>query len=264
MSRQIYALLVGIDQYPNPIPTLQGCVNDIEAFAEYLTGRIAVDQRDQLHLKMLKNHEATRQAIIDDFRSHLGQAQQDDVALFYYSGHGSQEQSPPEFWHVEPDRLNETLVCWDSRTEGGWDLADKELAKLIAELDAKSPHIVLILDCCHSGSGTRGESLETAVRRLQTDYRRRPLDTYLFAPEELTKLAESRAPSEPQRDWLNLPTGRHIVFSACLDSEEAKEYYGDGQHRGAFSYFLLQTLAQTNGSLTYRDLFKTRQCPGAQ
>lgn len=48
------------------------------------------------------------------------------------------------------------------------------------------------------------------------------------------------------------------MFSACRDFELAKEYKGEnGQPRGAFSYFLLQTLQRTNGSLTYRDLART-------
>ena len=256
MNRQVYALLVGIDDYPNPRHALRGCVNDVTAFADYLNGRITSESGAQLHLKMLTNQQATRQAVIDGFRAHLAQAQNGDVALFYYCGHGSQEQAPPEFWHLEPDRLNETIVCWDSRTEGNWDLADKELAKLIAEVDAKSPHIVVILDCCHSGSGTRGELLETAVRRLETDYRHRPFETYLASLEDLETFAASRSTTEANTDWLNLPTGRHIILSACLDCEEAKEYYGDGQPRGAFSYFLQQTLRQADGSLTYRDLFK--------
>ncbi len=33
------------------------------------------------------------------------------------------------------------------------------------------------------------------------------------------------------------------------------EYKGNGQHRGRFSYFLMDTLSKTNGKLTYRDLF---------
>jgi hypothetical protein len=35
MPRTIHALLVAIDDYPNPIPSLQGCVNDIDAFAAW-------------------------------------------------------------------------------------------------------------------------------------------------------------------------------------------------------------------------------------
>ena len=53
-----------------------------------------------------------------------------------------------------------------------------------------------------------------------------------------------------------MPRGKHIFLAACRDSELAKEYHGDGQSRGAFSYFLLDTLKKANGSLTYRDLFK--------
>ncbi|MHC5939395.1 hypothetical protein [Nostoc sp.] len=47
------------------------------------------------------------------FRKHLRNAKKDDVVLFYYSGHGSQELAPKEFWHIEADRLDETLVCYD-------------------------------------------------------------------------------------------------------------------------------------------------------
>src|SRR5207253_1764991 len=103
----------------------------------------------------LIDQQATRQAVIDGFRAHLGRARAGDVVLFYYSGHGSQEGAPPEFWRFEPDRLDETLVCWDSRMPGRFDLADKELAQLIAEVAEPGPHVLVVLDCCHSGSGTR-------------------------------------------------------------------------------------------------------------
>jgi hypothetical protein len=172
------------------------------------------------------------------------------VTLFYYSGHGAQQSSPPEFWHLEPDRLDETLVCWDSRTEGSWDLADKELAQLIAEVAAKNPYILVILDCCHSGSGTRTLLQETAVRRIPTDRRPRPLDTYIVTPHMLDNAPTSRGAS----GWFHLPQGRHILLAACRDSEEAKEYHADGKTWGTFSYFLRKTLEQMNSRLTYRDL----------
>ncbi len=123
-----------------PIPKLRGCVNDIDAFADYLRERVAGDKGVALKLKTLKNAEATRQAVVDAFRGHLGQAKKGDIALFYYSGHGSQEQAPEEFWKIEPDHLDETLVCYDSRNPGSWDLADKEIAKLIGEVAAQGPH----------------------------------------------------------------------------------------------------------------------------
>jgi len=71
MARKLFALLVGIDDYPPPIPPLRGCVNDNDAFAAYLSDRVALDRGLSLHLKSLKNGEATRAAVIDAFRNAL-------------------------------------------------------------------------------------------------------------------------------------------------------------------------------------------------
>jgi hypothetical protein len=225
---------------------------------DYLEGRVAKDGY-QLHLRILLNEKATRQSIIDGFRQHLRQAGSEDVVFFYYAGHGGQQESLEAFWALEPDRLDETLVCYDSFSPGGWGLADKELATLIAEVDRKNPHIAIILDCCHSGAGTRGDlEGDTAVRKAPIDRRKRPLDSFIFAPTDIEHLAAaSRHPEANPSGW-TLPKGKHIVLSACRDSELAKEYNGtDGKPRGAFSYFLLDTLQKANGgSLTYRDLFK--------
>lgn len=257
MTRNIYALLVGIDAYAPPVPSLQGCVNDIKAVEEYLRGRVAQDNY-QLNLRTLIDSEATRQGIIAGFQQHLCQATKEDIALFYYAGHGSQEQAPQEFWDIEHDRLNETIVCYDSRSPGGWDLADKELGKLIGEVVQNNPHTLIIMDCCHSGSGTRGElELDVAMRKAPVDQRKRPVDSFIVAPSELqpvSTVSESRSLATHDR-WTSTP-GEYIFLSACRDHELAKEYNANGEKRGVFSYFLLDTLSKTNGSLTYRDLFK--------
>ncbi|NMG09760.1 caspase family protein [Brasilonema sp. UFV-L1] len=255
MTRHLYALLVGIDKYAT-VSELKGCVNDIHAVEAYLNGRVATDGY-QLHLHTLLNEKATRQSVIDGFRQHLRQADIEDVALFYFAGHGGQQVSPEAFWELEPDRLDEILVCYDSFSPGGWGLADKELATLIAEVDQKNPHIAIILDCCHSGTGTRGDlDGDTAVRKSPIDDRKRPLDSFIFSEAYIKHLPAASPNPEVNPSGWTLPKGKHIVLSACRDSELAKEYDGEGQRRGAFSYFLLDTLQKANGSLTYRDLFK--------
>jgi pimeloyl-ACP methyl ester carboxylesterase len=252
----VYALLVGIDSYPVPVPQLRGCVNDITIVEQILRTRLTDGRK--LDARVLRDSEATRQAVIGGF-DHLRQAGPDDVALFYYSGHGSQEHTPVEFWQLEPDRLDETLVCYDSREPGNFDLADKELAKLIAAVAAGGAHVVIILDMCHSGSATRSATTE-GVRRAPTDLRERPLNAFLVTPEEAAELAahsEARGLSDAPSSWVKLPRGRHIVMSACRDDEEAKETNADGMPRGTFSYFLTETLqAAATAELTYRDLFK--------
>ena len=270
MDRTVYALLVGIDSYPPPIPSLRGCVNDITAMEQLLRARVAGEET-KLAVLALKNEQARRQAIIHGFLNHLTQARSQDVALFYYSGHGSQEHTPPEFWHLEPDRLDETLVCYDSRQPGNYDLADKELSELIAKIAGNGPHILVILDCCHSGSGTRAGETE-GLRRISTDVRERPVETFVITPNEAAggdkrELAAGRAMSS----WVRMARGRHVLLAACHDDEEAKETHLGGQSHGVFSYFLTQSLECGDASLTYRDVFKrtqalvrtnaARQCP---
>ena len=263
-SRNIYALLVGIDQYPPSVSSLEGCVNDIHAIAAYLSERVD-PQRYQLHVQMLLNQNATRQAIINGFEQHLGQATHTDIVFFYYSGHGSQEPAPQEFWHLEPDHMNETLVCWDSREMGSRDLADKELAYLIYKLSQVNPQIVLVMDCCHSGSGTRDVKgvPSKGVRHAPADRRARVMDEFIFKDDltYLRLLADHqqggiKQPFKAIQSGWSLPVGRHILLAGCQDAELASEYTRDGNTRGAFSYFLLDTLTKTNGSLTYRELFK--------
>ncbi|HAX76430.1 MAG TPA: peptidase C14 caspase catalytic subunit p20 [Cyanobacteria bacterium UBA11372] len=266
MTKNIYALLVGIDNYhPDSIPQispLKGCVNDIKAVESYLRERIVKDSDWQLvepkdQPWILLDRDATRQAIINGFQHHLCNADSDDVVLFYYSGHGAQEKAPEEFWELEADRLNETLVCYDSRTEGSRDLADKELRYLISKVARNNPRVIIFLDCCHSGSGTRDLPPEVTVRRSCVDSRERPLSSFIFANDEtgLGELLTCPLNPEKKTTGLVLPKGRHVLFSACRDYELAKEYEAeDGQHRGVFSYFLMQTMHRTNGNITYRDL----------
>ena len=252
MARTLYATLVGIDLYRPPISPLHGCVNDIEAIAALLQ-EFGRGGEFALNLRVLKNAEATKAALIEGFRGHLRRARSGDVALFYYSGHGSQEDAPPEFWHLEPDRLDETLVCYDSRDENGWDLADKELALLIAEVAAAGPHVLCVLDCCHSGGGTRAAAEDgIAVRRAPTDRRRRPIDTFLKGVLATNREGEASSASS----WGVVPTGKHLLLAACRSSETAKEVREAGTAHGAFTTAMLAVLRQTRGSITYRDLLK--------
>ncbi|MEZ4866976.1 MAG: caspase family protein [Caldilineaceae bacterium] len=259
MSRTIYTFLVGIDAYPAPVNPLRGCVNDIQRVEALLRERVHGQGDTFAEPHILTDAQATRQAVVDGFRTYLTQAKAGDVALFYYSGHGSQSHTPPEFLHLEPDGLDETIVCWDSRQPGNWDLADKELAQLIAEVAKHEPHIAVILDCCHSGSGTREvvleEKEEVRVRRVPTDDRVRPASSFLVSLAQAEAL-DGGARGLEGGGWYNLAKGRHILLAACSPEELAKELYLGGEQRGAFSYFLLDTLQRGGEALTYRDLFK--------
>ena len=257
MTRTLYALFVGIDAYPPPVNPLNGCVNDVTRMHDLLAARVAGAQ-DRFVPLLLTDAQATRQGIIDAWRGHLGQAGPGDVALFYYSGHGSQENAPAEFWDFEPDKLNETLVCHDSRLSGGWDLADKELAQLISEAAARGPHLAVILDCCHSGSGTR-DAEDVTARQARADIRTRPIASYIVTPQQVANLhGQDQDAASPAMPWAAIASGRHILLAACRPEQRAKETYFAGprgqEKRGAFSFYLQDTLQQAGAALSYRDI----------
>ncbi len=211
-SPNLYALLVGIDDYAGH--PLSGCVNDINAVEEYLNDKLD-KKKYQSKIEKLLNKDATRQTIIDKFESHLCQARQNDVVLFYYCGHGSREEAAEEFYEWEPDKMFETIVCYDSRQTLGdgtevRDLADKEMRYLISKVAKNQPHILVVYDCCHSGSGTRGEP-EEGSRSFPIDVRpSRKYEDFLFAKDK-----------EIKQNYLKqgkFPEGKHVFMAACLSS----------------------------------------------
>ena len=242
MTANIYALLAGINDYSPSVGKLAGCLNDVDHFHSYLTDNFAADR---VHIEVLKDAEATRSNIIERFRAHLGQATSNDVAVFQYCGHGARCKSAKAFEPFYPDGWDEGLVCYDSRSEGGFDLADKELALLLAELAKNDPHIAVILDCCHSGSATRSADDFTQLKARQTHevLEERPLESYLDGYyAAVGKRGES----------LEIPASRHILLAACQRVQKAWE---GKDHRGVFTSTLLEVLDKSGTDISYADLF---------
>lgn len=253
---KLYALLVGINQYhpDSNIDNLYGCVNDVKTMDSFLRDQFSdvLPAPDQ-QVKILLNEKATRAQLIKTFSEHLGKAKENDYILFYYSGHGSYEPTSEEFQKLDGNPKNETLVCYDSRLPGHYDLADKELAVLIHELPAKAQKII-ILDSCHSGSATRSMEEVDFGRRRQAPAKRqanlsgimRPLSTYLLS--ENNHYVQQVKSGQPPR----VPESDHLLLSACNNDETALETTSG---RGLFSYHLLKTLTDYKTKISYKDLF---------
>ena len=236
---KLYALLVGIDAYPPGVKPLRGCVNDVGRYKRFLERHYA----DTVDIKALTDAAASRAAVIDGFRSHLALAGPADAVLFQFSGHGAQSTAAPEFREFAPDGYEEGLLCHDSRQPGQFDLADKELAVLIAEVAEKCPHITVILDSCHSGSGTRSaDEIEGAVARFSdpAPYKR-----------ELGQYLDGYYVRQLQAGAISIPASRHILLAGCQNDQTSKEIAG----AGIFTSTLLDVLEKTGPAITYVDLF---------
>lgn len=249
---KLYALLVGINEYhpKSSVKNLKGCVNDVNAMDAFL-------KKNYTHLtpdiKQVLNQDATRENLIKKFRSHLSQAKAGDIAMFYYSGHGSHEETSEEFETFDSKNQNETLVCHDSRVAGHYDLADKEIGALISELNDETQKI-LILDSCHSGSITRSadEEKEGSMSRQEPARGggKRPLNSYLLKSENLYM-------KQKKKGMVMVPIAPHISISACSRNQKALEKnLGPGnERRGLFSTHLIHVLERNNLNVSYNELY---------
>ncbi|XVU23519.1 caspase family protein [Actinoplanes sp. CA-054009] len=240
----VYALIVGIDAYRAVAP-LTGARNDAVAALAYLRSRVG---DDRLHALELHDRQATRAAVVDGIRTHLGRAGKDDTAILWYAGHGSQAPAPPELWAREPDGMLQTLVCADSREGDVPDLYDKELAVLLDQVAATGCHVAAVLDSCHSAGALRGEIPEASARprRVQPAVR---------APKPELLIPELRP------GWAALPeSSRHVLLAACRPDQLAQEFPFDGVSRGVFSWALLRALSQLGPHATYRELLAAARC----
>ncbi|MDX1408475.1 MAG: caspase family protein, partial [Saprospiraceae bacterium] len=245
--KNLYVLLVGINDYQPPLQPLRGCIKDINRLHKF------IDQHCddfEVHPMRLENANATYRNIIDGFQKHLCKAGPDDVAWFHFSGHGSEEYCAEELRAIEPNGKDQTLICYDSRSGGAEHLADKELAVLLNQVATRDdqgnpkknpPHIVVSLDCCHSGSGTRSASddAEVRTRNASSSGKIRSLDSYIdgfYAKQGGT---------------FQVPPSPHVVLSAC----ESIQLAGDLSKGGAFTTGLVDALNRTKGDINYADLF---------
>ena len=249
--KTFYAILVGINEYQHDnIPTLSGCVLDVDSFADYLetTGV-------ELNLQKLTNDRATRQAVIEAVRglwkdpSGGSVPAKDDTILFFFSGHGCQERAHPAF---EPfvresfggEKMTESLLCHDSLA-GDTPLADKELRFLFYELSEQTgARIVLLTDACNSGGVSR--SIAGAVPRLGPFAEQRRWEQFVFAD-----ILEEQAMAKVTTLEDLLPQGRHIHLAACESSQSAFELTGQ---QGVFTAGLINVLKHTAGAVSFHDL----------
>jgi pimeloyl-ACP methyl ester carboxylesterase len=249
---RLFALLVGINTY-QAVNDLQGCVNDVEAMRVVLQNRYGVPDD---HIRMLTDAQATRSGILQAFNEHLinnADIRRGDQMLFHYSGHGSQMPARPEDY--EPDGFNETIVPHDSRVGDVYDIEDKTLAALLDELaSAKGDHVTVILDCCHSGSGTRApeDASGPRVRMVPADLRIPPPDLDADLRKPMTRNLRSTGLTA----WGGLP---YVLLAGCRDNELSYEYAGRledsvAQH-GALTFFTLKTLQQLPEGATYIELY---------
>ncbi len=247
------ALLVGINNYANAsIPNLKGAVTDVHAQRELLTHRFGFSSKDIL---MLTDAQASRKRILQAFEEHLiKQAKLGDVVVFHYSGHGSQVSDEPDCDSVAAGKklcVNSTIVPYDSFLSST--TTDEELINdimghtLFLLMSAvQTENLTVLLDCCHSGGGTRGNFLIRAIERSGegTDFRP-ALEEKAYRQQWLSRLKLS--PDEYIRQRRK-GVAKGVVLAAARQEQRAADVPFGDFHAGAFSYTLTRYLWQQTSS----------------
>jgi hypothetical protein len=161
--RNLWAVVVGIDSYPNIHP-LKYAVADARAFYDLL---VTDNQVPPENVFLLLNEQATLPAL----RSTLGtkvknRAGADDMVIIYFAGHGATER---DMMSPDGDGLEKYLLPYEANPNDLYAsaLPMREVAYIFNRI--RSERLVFLADACYSGaSGGRTVSV-TEVRANLSD-----------------------------------------------------------------------------------------------
>ncbi len=271
------ALLVGINDYPDPANHLDGCVNDVFLMSSVLQECGFKPEE----IRVVLNDRATTAGIQERMSWLLDGVRSGDERVLFYSGHGA--QMPVYGATDETDHMDECLVPHDFDWSPQHAITDKQFLNLYSQLPYDS-HFVAIFDCCHSGGMTREGGHKARGITPPDDIRHRalrwnsslqmwedrPLDSpnlslkkdgdtnYLGdngATNRMGRAIRLRTLPRKEYDTARRALGHHgpylpIILEACQENQLSYEYRHGTQSYGAFTYSLAATLRETRSKGT--------------
>ncbi len=251
-NTQMFVLQVGIADYLYE-KKLNGPKNDVMDMKRVLMERFSVSEKN---IVTILDSTATKKNIIENFQKHLienAKRNRGATILFQYSGHGSQT---PDTDGDEADKLDETLVTYDSQNAEGknFDITDDEIYELIKQLRQYTSNITIILDACHSGSGTRDG---VGVRKIDA----RNTQPVSFLPKSR---GDNKEIDGESADMLPRDNDDYLVISAAKSNQIANEVYLEelrpgetvAPYYGVMTLYLLEELRKATPETSYRLLMQ--------
>ena len=135
---RVFGIFAGITDYPAGVGDLPECANDAIKLAEALREANLLDESRQV---VLTDGQATTTNLRAAFQRFAPQMGPQDVFVFFYSGHGGQQQGSSDAREI--DGTDEYLYLHDGQ------LMDDEMGRLFDTVNARLS--VVALDACFSG-----------------------------------------------------------------------------------------------------------------
>ena len=174
-----------------------------------------------------------------------------DTVVFYDASHGSLRVNSKgtKLTILTGGKLvhaDSTLVPADAY-KGGFDVRDREMARIFNAALDKGIHLTAIFDSCHSGGISRG---------IGPRYKERML---AFDPRDIDEAADTLPNGQPQPAPTERAENPALVFSAAEQDETAKEMPPTdktAEPHGAFTAALIEALqalpADASAALVYQ------------
>lgn len=161
----------------------------------------------------LVNQQATKAGIIGAFKRMAASCKQGDVVYIHYSGHG---QQMTDVHNDETDGLDECWIPYDAYRKacktyhGEKHLTDDELNVYLNAIRDKigaKGKLLVVIDACHSGDGTRGDEDEV-VRGVEEVFE--AVKSLIIGDNDKEKVINQKAKPLAER-W--------IMLSACKSDQ---------------------------------------------
>jgi hypothetical protein len=233
---------------------LSGCVNDVTNIRDSLIKFFGFKTDD---IRVVTDQRATKKNIMERLKWLVQGAKAGDKLLFHFSGHGSQvrDRDGDEL----KDKLDEILCPHDMDWDGTY-IVDDELRKLFAGLP-KGCALEVLLDSCHSGTGTRellGLSQLPPEQSFQPRFLPPPVDIQCRVDGDLPlrRLFSGSMSSNPSRLAPDALPEYLSLFSGCADNQTSADALIGGKYNGAFTYYFCKHLRDVKGKISRADLLK--------
>jgi hypothetical protein len=219
-AEELYALVVGIDDYVGDRNDLNGAVNDANDIAAALAEAGATE------VIKLTDGTATKAGIMAGWESLVEKAAPGDTIVFTYAGHGDQEPEPSGR-NGEPDGLNENFLLGGYEPNGAGlaeRIVDDEAFAMLKAADDKGIEVVFVADSCHSGTMFRSAGSDK-IRYRTGSFRDPDLE------QDVLKLPDPALAATTESDF------KHVTFiGATQDSMLTPELTIEGESRGGLSW----------------------------
>ncbi len=254
------ALIIAIGHYPDEGKNLWPEINSLNDVPLITTALLKQNFLPK-NIWTLEDVQATKTGIEKALDKLIDSARTGDIVVIHISSHGHQIED--DNTNEEQDGLDECIVPYGAvytadrsvfnKYSSGYlrdDVFGEKITRLRNKLGSKGD-VLVDMDACHSGTGTRGPATHKARGNNS------PMVSADFEKKRKTGVKDAAGVfKENTTTALNKDAATYVLFSGAQAQERNYECNDDeGNNVGSLTYAFSKVLTTLEGNVTYRTLF---------